>query len=203
MESTSEQFHQSCRGSGDGMHAKGTRRNTGSPSGDRSRDQLATRERQAGPFGVAERPVVPMKPGNAGGGKGPQLEGNARSDEDGGIGDEPNNPRKCSEVADGVARQSEGIAQLSLLCAVRQGVPEGRSGFRLRMLQSQWRSSRSGRPDVRGHRGVRRGAMVGRTGARAEKSNLSTTSCPAGVHTEAGWEAAAVRSTRYPGSGSA
>jgi len=34
-------------------------------------DQPATRESQAGPFGVAERPVVPMKPGNAGGGKGP------------------------------------------------------------------------------------------------------------------------------------
>src|SRR5207244_1314464 len=28
------------------------------------------------------------------------------------------NPRKCSEVADGVARQSEGSAQFSLLCAV-------------------------------------------------------------------------------------
>ena len=34
-------------------------------------DQLATRESQAGPFGVAGRLVVPMKPGNAGGGKGP------------------------------------------------------------------------------------------------------------------------------------
>jgi hypothetical protein len=43
------------------------------PSGDRGIDQLATRERQAGPCGVAERSVVPMKPGNVGGGKGPQL----------------------------------------------------------------------------------------------------------------------------------
>ena len=52
------------------MQAKGTMRNTGSPSGDRSVDQLATRERQAGPYGMAERLVVPMKPGNSGGGKG-------------------------------------------------------------------------------------------------------------------------------------
>ena len=80
MGRTSEQFHRSCRGIGDGMQTKGTRRNTGSPSGDRSRDQPATRESQAGPSGVAERPVVPMKPGNAGGGKGPQLKGNAGSD---------------------------------------------------------------------------------------------------------------------------
>jgi len=42
-------------------------------------DQPATRERQAGPYGVAERLVVPMKPGNADGGKGPQLKGKARS----------------------------------------------------------------------------------------------------------------------------
>ena len=67
-------------GIGDGMYAMGTMRNTGSPSGDCSMNQLATRERQAGPFGMAERLVVPMKPGNSGGGKGPQLKGNARSD---------------------------------------------------------------------------------------------------------------------------
>jgi len=64
-------FHQTCRGIGDGMQAKGTREAaTGSPSGDCSQDQLATRESQAGPHGVAERSVRPMKPGNAGGGKG-------------------------------------------------------------------------------------------------------------------------------------
>ena len=43
-------------------------------------DQLAARERQAGPNGVTERLAVPRKPGNAGGGKGPQLKTNARSD---------------------------------------------------------------------------------------------------------------------------
>jgi hypothetical protein len=74
-------FHQSCRGIGDGMQAQGTIHNTGSPSGDRSADQLATRERQAGPTGMAERLEVPMKPSNSGGGKEPQLKGNARSNE--------------------------------------------------------------------------------------------------------------------------
>src|ERR1700674_3270338 len=88
---------------------------------------------------------------------------------DRGIGDEPNNSTKCSEVADGVARQSEGIAQLSLLCPVRQGVPRRRDGFRLRMLQSEPRSSRSRRPNVCGHRRVRSEEVVGRTDARAEK----------------------------------
>ena len=35
--------------------------------------------------------------------------------------------------------------------------------------------------------------MVGRTDARVEESYLSTTSCAAGVYTQAGWETAAVR----------
>jgi len=33
------------------------------PCGDRGMDQPGSRERQAGPFGVTERLVVPMKPG--------------------------------------------------------------------------------------------------------------------------------------------
>src|SRR5215469_15209882 len=184
------------------MQTQGIRRNTGSPNGDRRCDQLATRERQAGPHGVTERLVVLMKPSNVGGGKGPQLKGNARSDEGGGIGVEPNNPSKRSEVADGVARQSEGIAQLTLPCFVRQGVSQGRSGIRIRMLQSQRRSGRRRRSEVRGHRDVRSRAVAGRTGARAEKPNLSTTSCAASLYTEAGRETAAARSARYPGSDS-
>jgi hypothetical protein len=55
---------------------------------------------------VAERFVVPKKLGNAGGGKGHQLEVNAASNEERGIGDEPSNPRKWSEVADDVTRES-------------------------------------------------------------------------------------------------
>src|SRR5215467_15109788 len=90
-------FHLSCRGIGDGMQAKGTIRNTRSPSGDRVSDQLAARERRAGPTGMAERLVVLMKPGNSGGGKGPQLKADARSDEGREIGDEPANSRAAFE----------------------------------------------------------------------------------------------------------
>jgi hypothetical protein len=48
-------------------------RNTGSPSGGRASSQPDAREGQAGPCGVADRLVVPTKPGNAGGGKGPDF----------------------------------------------------------------------------------------------------------------------------------
>ena len=44
-EGTSEQSRRSCRGIGDGMQTQGTRRNTGSPSGDRAeRGQLTAQE---------------------------------------------------------------------------------------------------------------------------------------------------------------
>jgi len=39
--------------------------------------------------------------------------------------------------------------------------------------------------------------MVGRSDARAEKPNVSTTSRAEGIHTEAGRETASVRSSRY------
>ena len=49
-------------------------------------DQPDAREGQAGRCGVAERLVVPRKPGNAGGGKGPQFEMSVRSGEEREIG---------------------------------------------------------------------------------------------------------------------
>jgi hypothetical protein len=44
-------------------------------------DQPDAREGQAGRSWVAERFVVPKKPGNAGGGKGPQFKTDARRGE--------------------------------------------------------------------------------------------------------------------------
>src|SRR3989449_7692589 len=49
----------------------------GKPQGEVRDDQPDAREGQAGRSGVAERFVVPLKPGNAGGGKGPQFKTNA------------------------------------------------------------------------------------------------------------------------------
>jgi hypothetical protein len=49
-------------------------------------DQPDAREGQAGRFGVAERLVVLVKPGNSGGGKEPQFEMSVRSGEEREIG---------------------------------------------------------------------------------------------------------------------
>src|SRR5207249_7054029 len=56
---------------------QGKRTKHGKPLGVVSDDQPEAREGQAGRPGVAERFVVPLKPGNAGGGKGPQFKTDA------------------------------------------------------------------------------------------------------------------------------
>src|SRR6266403_1730640 len=64
---------------------QGKRTQHGKPHGAVSDDQPSAREGQVGCHGVAERFVVPLKPGNAGGGKGPQFKTDATSGE--GFGD--------------------------------------------------------------------------------------------------------------------
>src|SRR3979490_418453 len=65
--------------------AQGKRAQHGKPHGVVRDDQPNAREGQVGRRGVAERFVLPLKPGNAGGGKGPQFKTDATSGE--GFGD--------------------------------------------------------------------------------------------------------------------
>ena len=75
----SDPTQRSHRGNGDGMSTHGRRLQHGKPQSVEARDlQPDAREGQAGPPGVADRPVVPMKPGNAGGGKGPEFKTSVR-----------------------------------------------------------------------------------------------------------------------------
>jgi hypothetical protein len=68
------------RGSGGSMYTRKAHATRETPMRDQE-DQPDAREGQAGRTGVAERPVVPLKPGNAGGGKGPQFKTDARRGE--------------------------------------------------------------------------------------------------------------------------
>src|SRR6185295_19129682 len=69
---------------------QGKRRQHGKPQGVVGDDQPDAGDGQAGRSGVTERFVIPLKPGNAGGGKGPQFKTNAASSEDAEIG-QPSN----------------------------------------------------------------------------------------------------------------
>src|ERR1700693_2941250 len=70
-----------CAGVVAAAYTQGKRTKHGKPQGVISDDQPDAREGQVGRPGVAERFVVPGKPGNAGGGKGPQFKTNARRGE--------------------------------------------------------------------------------------------------------------------------
>ncbi len=65
------------RGSGGSTHTRKAYATREAPRRGQSDDQPEAREGQAGRFGLAEGFVVPLKLGNAGGGKGPQFKTDA------------------------------------------------------------------------------------------------------------------------------
>ena len=86
-------------------------------------------------------------------------------------------PEEVQEPPDAAACQSEGGARLSVLRAVRQGVPPDVLECAY-VAVGQRRRTGGGRPDVRGHRGVRAGPVAGRTGERTERQDVpSPTRC--------------------------
>src|SRR6201982_542630 len=102
---------------------QGKRTQHGKPQGVASDDQPDAREGQAGRPGVAERFVVPLKPGNAGGGKGPQFKTDATSGE--GFGDWATYQlrkrfRNCRRRCTRKRRQKPAIA--STRCTTRSAV---------------------------------------------------------------------------------
>src|SRR5689334_5525323 len=102
------------------------------------------------------------------------------------------------ETADGAACESEGGSELPLLFALRQDVSRRRAGVRLPTVQVQQGRTGRGRPDVRGHRGVRREEVAGGTGEGTPGQDVSSRSGPSGVDPETGRQAAAVGDTDDP-----
>jgi hypothetical protein len=145
----------------------------GKPHGVVEDGQPDAREGRSGRRGATERPVVPMKPGNAGGGKGPWFRTDAISKEGQEIG-QPSNSEKCSETAEGVTRESEDGSRLSLLRLVRQDLPRRHPGPRLCPESRQQGRTGRRRSGLRGRRGVRGAAMARRSGACAQGGDLPT-----------------------------
>ena len=104
---------------------------------------------------------------------------------------QPSNSGKCSEAADGVTRESEGSAGLSLLCAVRQDLPRRHPGARLRPVPLESGRGGGGRSGLRGGRSVRRGAVARRTGACTQAGDVPTGTDQTSVHPEGQWQAQA------------
>jgi hypothetical protein len=137
---------------------QGKRTQHGKPQGVVSDDQLDTREGQAGRPGVAERPVVLTKPGNAGGGTGPQFKTDAARSE--GPGDWANYQlrrvfRNCRRRCTRKRRQKPGIA--STPCSTTRSA-----------ARTSWRMPTLSAARTRAHRG-----WMGRTSQMSKRTGCS------------------------------
>src|SRR5688572_12142134 len=115
-------------GVGGTARRNGDARNWGDPRG---RGQRPQRRKGVGSGGESEGVVVPLRPGNAGGGKGPCVWCAFDGGEEAVIGDEPGNTRTDPDPPEEALSQGEGGTGLPLLPALRQDSPGRHSAPRL------------------------------------------------------------------------
>ena len=72
------------------------------------RSQPVAREGQAGPYGASERFIVPVKPCNDGGGKGPQFQNNVSRAESREIGVSLEPPEKVRKLREALHAKAKG-----------------------------------------------------------------------------------------------
>jgi hypothetical protein len=171
---------------------QGKRTQHGRPHGVVRDDQPDAREGQAGRCGETEGFVVPRKPANAGGGKGPQFKTNARRGE--GPGDWATYQlrrvfRNCRRRCTRKRRHKAAIA--STPCTTRSAV---RTSWLTPMPSAAPTRVHRGLTGsgLRGHRSVWGAAVAWRTGACAQAGDLPTGSHQKSVHTEGQWQTQAV-----------
>ena len=166
-----------------------------------ARDQQPdAREGQAGPGGESERPIVPRKPGNAGGGKGPQFKRVSKE-------------ATAGRLVMSLQTSDETVEKLqTALHTKAKADPKYRfyalydKMYRKDVLGYAYECCRanggsgSGRPDVRGHRG-RTGwtKWLGELAEELKNEDVSTPSGPAGMDPEGRWEAATAGDPDDPG----
>ena len=102
---------------------------------------------------------------------------------------------KVQKLQAALHAKAKGSPSCQVLRAVRQGVSSRCAGRGLRALPEERRRRRHRRAEVRRHRGVRCAEVAGRTGARAQRQELSSAGRAAGLHSEAGRQAATVGDT--------
>jgi len=100
------------RGSGNGMSVQGERTQHGRPDAVAERVcQPEAREGQAGPHRESERPIVPSKPGNAGGGKGPWFKAALKAARAGSLVATPDKPAKAQKPQKAPRCAAKGLAR--------------------------------------------------------------------------------------------
>src|SRR4051812_43767462 len=116
--------------------------------------------------------MVPLRPGNAGGGKDPDFWRAFDGGEDEVIGGEPANTRTDPDPPAKAVSQGEGGAGLPLLPALRQDPSRGHPESRLRARPLQRGRAGGGRGHVRADRGGRAGGVAGRPARRPRREDV-------------------------------
>src|SRR5688500_18228116 len=113
--------------------------------------------------------VVPLRPGNAGGGKGPCFWCAFDGGEEAVIGDEPGNTRTDPDPPEEALSQGEGGTGRPLLPALRQDPSRRHSAPRLCAGPIQRRRTWGGRGQLRDDRGAGAGELAGRAPGRPDR----------------------------------
>src|SRR3954470_11448204 len=148
-----------------------------------SRPQRRVRRRSGR---ASDRVTVPLRPGNAGGGKGPDFWRAFDGGEDEVIGGEPANTRTDPDPPAKAVSQGEGGAGLPLLPALRQDPSRGHPESRLRARPLQRGRAGGGRGHVRADRGGRAGGVAGRPARRPRREDVPARGGAAGGGPQAG-----------------
>src|SRR4029077_17293396 len=90
-------------------------------------DQPEAREGETGLRGMAERPVLPTKPGNAGGGKGPWFKDDAGRSEREEIGVSLRTPERVWKLQGALHAKAKGRTELPVLQSLRQDPSQRRA----------------------------------------------------------------------------
>src|SRR4051812_50126837 len=143
--------------------------------------------------------MVPLRPGNAGGGKDPDFWRAFDGGEDEVIGGEPANTRTDPDPPAKAVSQGEGGAGLPLLPALRQDPSRGHPESRLRARPLQRGRAGGGRGHVRADRGGRAGGVAGRPARRPRREDVPARGGAAGGDPQPGGGGAGAR--RPPPSG--
>jgi len=150
-------------------------------------DQPDAREGEAGRPGESRGSLYRMKPVSAGGGTGPQFKTNAyvvRDQEMGNL----NNSGKCSETAEGVARESEAEAGYSFHRPCTDKISRETSWLMPTPQCAPTRAHRVWMDRTSRISSVWGAAMAWRTGACAQARDVPTGPHQQSVHTESQWQ---------------
>ena len=126
-------------------------------------EQPTAREGRVGPGGKSERPILPKKPGNAGGGKGPWFKSTARRSKGPEIGASLQTPKRVwqlQEALDAQAKSERLVCESMNPLERKPDAPTGHVRFDERGVETERMTGYSGTDNRKGRKPLRPSLIV-------------------------------------------